>query len=348
MNVSVIVVCYNERDNIDQCLGSLVRQDYPKNQYEIILVDNGSDDGTQKIIQEYARQDSRIKLLINPTRGIAGSRNLGAMAAAHELVAFIDADCIAPANWLRALVAGFTYHHAKDSLMIAVGGSNVPPQKSSRYHEVLEIFLNTYLGSHGSVQGARFQSDRSVAHLPTVNVLYQKVALFKVGGFDVTFGNIGEDQDLSFRLRAADYRFFYLAKAEVTHKLRPDFKSWIKNMFTYGKGRMWLIRKHPWKNNPVLLLPMVLAASLPLAMFSVLSSYFLLPFSYFFLMLVASFFACRRANKLRYVLDLFGLYAGTHLSYGLGQWYGLFKNRELERFQSSKHLIIECNTESLS
>ena len=92
MNVSVIVVCYNERDNIDQCINSLIRQDYPPSLYEVILVDNGSDDGTQKIIQDYVHQHQRMRLIVNPNRGIAGSRNLGLMAAACDFVAFVDAD----------------------------------------------------------------------------------------------------------------------------------------------------------------------------------------------------------------------------------------------------------------
>ncbi len=341
MNVSVIVVCYNERDNIDQCIDSLIRQDYPPNLYEVILVDNGSEDGTQKIIQDYVRQHQHLRLIVNPNRGIAGSRNLGLMAAAHEFVAFMDADCIAPANWLSTLTTGFKYHHDRDQAIVAVGGSNVPPQRSSRFHDVLNIFLNTYLGSHGSVQGIRFRDDKSVPHLPTVNVLYHKAAVLQTGGFDVTFGNIGEDQDLSFRLQKRGYRFYYLTNATITHKLRPDLKSWMKNMFTYGKGRMWLMRKWPKKISPVLLLPMALVAMLPLTLLFWLSAWLLLPLGYFFVILLVSILACRKAGKLEYFVDLFRLYAGTHLAYGAGEWYGLFRDRETTRALTSKHLVID-------
>jgi len=341
MNVSVIVVCYNERDNIDQCINSLIRQDYPPNLYEVILVDNGSDDGTQKIIQDYVRQHQRLRLIVNPDRGIAGSRNLGLMAATHEFVAFMDADCIAPPNWLSTLTAGFAYHHDRDNSIVAVGGSNVPPQRSSRFHDVLNIFLNTYLGSHGSVQGIRFRDDMPVPHLPTVNVLYHKAAVLQVGSFDVTFGNIGEDQDLSFRLQEKGYRFYYLTKATITHKLRPDLNSWMKNMFTYGKGRMWLMRKWPKRISPVLLLPMALTAMLPLTLLFWLNAWFLLPLGYFFAILLVSILACRKAASLEYFIDLFRLYVGTHLAYGAGEWYGLFNNRETLRMLTSKHLIID-------
>ncbi len=344
MNVSVIVVCYNERDNIDQCINSLIRQDYPPSLYEVILVDNGSDDGTQKIIQDYVHQHQRMRLIVNPNRGIAGSRNLGLMAAAHDFVAFMDADCIALANWLNTLTTGFKYHHDRDQAIVAVGGSNVPPLRSSRFHDVLNIFLNTYLGSHGSVQGIRFRDDQPVPHLPTVNVLYHRPTVLQAGGFDVTFGNIGEDQDLSFRLREKGCRFYYLTKATVTHKLRPDLNSWMKNMFTYGKGRMWLMRKWPQKISPVLLLPMALVAMLPLTLLFWLSAYFLLPLSYFLVILLVSIFACRKAAKLEYFIDLFRLYVGTHLAYGAGEWFGLFNNREITRLQTSKHLIIDSKT----
>lgn len=348
LKISVVVVCYNERENIDQCISSLMKQNYSHDFYETIFVDNNSTDGTKEIISSYAEKYANIRLIINPVRGIAGSRNLGLMNAQYDYVAFIDADCYAPESWLEKLAAGFERHYTIDKKTAAVGGSNVPPEQHSRFYDVLNIFLNTYLGSHGSVQGKRFQIDKKVPHLPTVNVLYDKNVLRAVGGYDITFTNIGEDQDLSYRLAKNGYHFYYLAGAEITHKLRPDLRKWLQNMFVYGKGRMWLMRKHPDRVEWPLLLPAVFVFSLPFTLLAFIHFVFLAPLLYFVLVLVASFLECAGKRKLKYFIDLFVLYVGTHIAYGLGEWYGLIKNRELFRQKTQPQLMIMAEMESLN
>ena len=346
LDVSVIVVSYNERENIDQCLSSLIRQRYPGKNYEIICVDNGSDDGTQKIILDYGRQFSKLRLIDNPVRGIAGSRNLGIMNAAYDMVAFIDADCEAPEDWIMELVRGYEKYSPQVSRLAAVGGSNLAPSFHSEFYNVLAIFLNTYFGSHGSVQGMHFNNDRSVSHLPTVNILYSKKALLSVGGFDVTLANIGEDQDISYRLLDRGYSFYYLSRPAVLHRLRPDYTSWFRNMFVYGKGRMWLMRKFPRRIEPVLLLPALLILSMAVSLVTRRGIFFLLPLLYIIAIFIISVFECKKANKLEYFLRLFYLYVGSHCAYGLGQWYGLVRNRDFYRCRTQKHLMIAVQNEN--
>jgi len=189
--VSVIVVCYNERDNIDRCVSSLLDQEYPEDCFEIIFVDNGSTDGTQNIVRRYGDVHKRVKIVVNSIRGIAGSRNMGLRSARYDLVVFIDADCVAPAGWLETIVSGYSGIRETDESVAAVGGSNHPPAGHSRFYDILALFLNTYLGSHNSVQGRRFQENRAVPHLPTVNVLYDKERILQLDGFDESFGNSG-------------------------------------------------------------------------------------------------------------------------------------------------------------
>lgn len=340
MNISVVVVCYNEKENIEQCLFSLTRQKYPQKEFEILFVDNGSTDGTQETIRNYARRFPQIRMIVNPIRGIAGSRNVGLRESRFDHIAFIDADCIAPVDWLPNLAHGFATYAAQDDRLVAVGGANIPPKHSSLFYDVLELFLNTYLGSHGSVQGMKFLQDRPVAHLPTVNALFYKPALLGIGGFDVTLGNIGEDQDLSYRLQDQGYHFYYLANAAITHKLRTHLRAWIRNMFIYGKGRMWLMRKHPGRIEWVLLLPFFLVASLPLVFLSWCHLGFAVPWLYFPVIFLVSIYESFRAGKLELLFHLFRLYIATHVAYGLGEWYGLFKNREFDRMKNAAHLMV--------
>src|SRR5690554_7504849 len=102
--ISVIVPAHNEDKYISQCLESLSTQDYPKSLYEIIVVDNNSADKTSEIAANF-----NVKILQQSTGPVGAVRNAGASLAKGGLLAFIDADCVAPKDWLsigtRALLA---------------------------------------------------------------------------------------------------------------------------------------------------------------------------------------------------------------------------------------------------
>ncbi len=342
LDVTVCVVVYNAIQNIQQCIDALLAQDYPTAHYEILFIDNNSTDGTKQLLLYYDEHYTNVRTLINPIIGIAGSRNLGLMRAKYDYVAFTDSDCVPPQNWLSRLVAGFEKHVREDPELVAVGGSNVPPKNAGLFYDTLYVFLNTFLGSHGSVQGKRFERDRYVSHLPTVNVMYHKPTVMQVGGFDVTFGNIGEDQDLSYRLVKKGQRFVYLADAAVVHKLRPTFKAWLKNMFVYGKGRIWLMRKHTDKMEVMLFAPMLLVLSMPLSLLAGVHPILLFPLLYFPLIFLTSIFESVRARRIDLALPLFFLFVGTHFAYGCGEIVGVFKQREYLRLHESSTLVINA------
>lgn len=342
LNVTVCVVVYNAIEHIQQCLDALMAQDYPVHHYELLFIDNNSTDGTKELLNFYSRHYPHVRTIVNPIVGISGSRNLGLKRARFDYIAFTDSDCVAPRDWLSKLVCGFEKYIREEPHLAGVGGSNIPPNNSSHFYDTLNIMLNTYLGSHGSVQGRRYERDRFVPHIPTVNILYHKPTVFKVGGFDVTFGNIGEDQDLSYRLEKAGYRLVYLADVAVVHKMRPTWKSWLKNMYVYGKGRMWLMRKHTDKVEVMLLSPMILTLSMIFVLFSFLTLIFATPILYFPALFLASLIESMRCKKVHFVFHLFVLYVGTHFAYGLGEIAGFLKNRELYRLITSHALVVKA------
>ena len=88
--ISLIVPVYNVKDYLKTCLQSILEQTY-KN-LEIILVDDGSDDGSSGICDEYARMDQRIKTIHLPHSGVSAARNAGLAAATGELLGFVDSD----------------------------------------------------------------------------------------------------------------------------------------------------------------------------------------------------------------------------------------------------------------
>ncbi|HPI72903.1 MAG TPA: glycosyltransferase [bacterium] len=323
--VSVVIVCYNAGETLSGCLQSVLCQDYA-GEWEVLVVDNQSTDRTLAELERFSLTHPRLRFMINPQRGIAVSRNIGWRNARYDWVAFTDADCQASSNWLTTLMSGMQSHAVHSPNLAAVGGSNIPPSGDSLFYRSLGLMLNSYLGSHSSVQGRCYQNDQETPHLPTLNVLYRKSALQRVDGFDETFYNIGEDRDLSYRLQQAGFSLYYLADATITHAMRSTMRAWFHNMFVYGKGRMWLMRRHPQEIDPVLLLPMGLVGSILAAWWFPLPSA-----AYGISMAIYSLWIALRNRQPALSLPLCALLIGTHVCYGMGQWYGLVRNRLMKK-----------------
>ena len=89
--VSVVICTYNRRDLLQRCLLSLLEQTHPKDDYEIIVVDDGSTDGTADLLQELARSSDRaLRCFRQENQGSATARNLGIAMAGGEIIASID------------------------------------------------------------------------------------------------------------------------------------------------------------------------------------------------------------------------------------------------------------------
>ena len=87
--VSIITPCRNEEKHIGRCLDSIVAQDYPKDELEVMVVDGMSEDGTRKIVEEYAKQRQFIRLLDNPKRITPCAFNTGFQPITHHFSYFI-------------------------------------------------------------------------------------------------------------------------------------------------------------------------------------------------------------------------------------------------------------------
>lgn len=102
--VSVIIPTLNEQESIGRCLDALKRMDFPKEGFEVILVDNGSNDRTLEIAKSYAIA-LNLRTLQRPKVYVSSLRNLGAAAARGNYLAFLDADVIVPRKWMCSALA---------------------------------------------------------------------------------------------------------------------------------------------------------------------------------------------------------------------------------------------------
>ena len=235
MKVSVVIATHNRRDILERSLEYLFRQDYPKDQYEIIVVNDGSNDGTQKMVKG-KNPSSALKYLKHKERqGPSKARNLGINHAQGEVIIFVDDDVFCPPQFIREHVR----YHKKYSDIIVDGPAintdridNLFNDKKKRVLAFLDFFGATFI---------------------TCNTSCKKDNLIEAGGFDEEFGKgFGWfDRELGFRLRKMGVKRKKNRRAFVFHfkqkESLDDFVELFRKEKERGINAVIFYRKHPLK-----------------------------------------------------------------------------------------------------
>jgi glycosyltransferase involved in cell wall biosynthesis len=202
MSVSVIIPTLNEEKMIGKCLESLAESCYPSDRFEVILVDNGSTDHTLEIARSFSTR-LRVTILERPGVNISGLRNQGAAASKGEVLAFLDADCSVPANWIENAI----FHLAGEQAGIIGGDYEVP--KASRW--VARVWFEVGYAP----------KDGDVTFVPSGNMLMMSSTFRQIGGFNQAI-KTSEDCELCFRARQAGFSVRLIREIAVTHWTTPQ------------------------------------------------------------------------------------------------------------------------------
>lgn len=227
-SISVVVPVWNGERTIGDCLASILRTDYPADRREVIVVDNASTDRTAEIIDRFPVEREN-----EPRRGPSAARNHGIKASRGEIVAFIDADCIATTRWLGELAAGFA-----DEETFAVAGEIVafpPTTPAERYH---------------AMRKSKWQESALSLSRPfpiTANVAFRRETFDAIGLFDTRL-RTAQDKDFGWRFFDAGLKLVYSERALVLHRHRPTARGLFMQHVMWGHGAALLHQKHglPW------------------------------------------------------------------------------------------------------
>lgn len=227
--VSVIVCCYNAASTLDECLRSLQKLEYPR--YEVIVVDDGSLDGTHEIAAKYNVCCIRV-----PNGGLSKARNIGIEASQGEIIAFIDSDAYADRDWLYYMVSALDEHQAA-----AVGGPNLSPPEDG--------FCAQCVDQSPGNPTCVLVDNECAEHIPGCNMAFRKEAFHAVGLFDAQHRAAGDDVDLCWRLLVADKKIVYHPSAVVWHHRRPTIRGYLRQQKGYGYAEAHLQRRYPGRFN---------------------------------------------------------------------------------------------------
>lgn len=220
---SVVVPTYNRPQQLARCLAALTQLDYPRDRYQIVIVDDGSSTPLSSTVDTF-RTGPEIALVSQVNAGPAAARNAGAARAKGKFIAFTDDDCTPATDWLSKLAARL---QANPNVM--VGGRTINDLPKNLYSTASQSLID-YLYSYYSTaaQGVFFASN---------NIAMARSHFLEIGGFDVSFPlAAAEDRELCDRWQQSGYPMQYAPEVTIRHAHFLSLKSFWRQHFGYGRG----------------------------------------------------------------------------------------------------------------
>ncbi|RKY62862.1 MAG: hypothetical protein DRP95_00460 [Candidatus Latescibacterota bacterium] len=244
-DATVVIPAYNIREVLKETLKGILDQDYPKDRYEVVVVDDGSTDGTEELFRtwELVSEAERSGILryvrFHENRGRAAARNEGIRRAEGEVVIFLDGDNIP----CRKFIAKHVLTHKKRSGIVTVG--NVRLSEELLKSRFARFWNRRYVGQRKGVD----PEDLPFYFPGTGNGSVRREDLLEIGGFDEAFRDYGgEDEDLWYRLCVVRGLKNVFVRGAVTVHSDPGFRyrRSLERMRTYSRCSVpVLLRKHP-------------------------------------------------------------------------------------------------------
>lgn len=219
--VSIIIVNYNGKEFIGDCIEKLTKQTY--RDFEIVIVDNCSGDDSLPFLKYYLNKiglSGTARVIASDTNlGFAGGNLAGLRHAGGEYIALLNADAVAEPLWLQGLVEAMDVHNEAGicASRIMSYGSSVIDSAGDEFSKALQGFKR----GEGEAPGS-YNSREHVFGACACAALYRREMLDEVGFFDEDFFLIHEDTDLNLRAQLAGWKVLYVPEAVVYHKVRSS------------------------------------------------------------------------------------------------------------------------------
>lgn len=319
--VSIICPIYNEEKYIDKCIQSILHQDYPQNDMEVLFVDGMSQDRTRKIIAEYSSSYPFIKLLNNEKRIVPPAMNIGIRAAKGDIIIRLDAHAIFPENYISELIIALENLKADN-----VGGvCRTLPVKNTPVCKAIAYVLSSSFGMGNS----QFRvGTKKIVEVDTVPFGCFKRSLFnQVGYFDEDLIR-NQDDEFNGRIIKNGGRIYLLPHLVIDYFARDSIKKVWRMFYQYGLFKPLVNKKlgSPATVRQFFPLFFVLGILLGPLSFLINPIFILIYISVLiFYLFIATIFSIKNTHKIKEILYQVLAYLTVHLSYGWGYLVGIAK-----------------------
>ncbi|MBI2670957.1 glycosyltransferase family 2 protein [Candidatus Woesearchaeota archaeon] len=234
--VSVAIPAYNEEDNIEKTISSVLNLDYPKHLLELVVVNDGSTDKTEHIINNIinSNKDRNIKLITQKNSGKGSALNKALEISKGEFFVVLDADSFANSDALKKMLPSF---EDKDVAIVLPLMKIHNPRSFLQRVQWSEYLINFF---YKSLMGAL----NCVHVAPGPFSVYRKKILKEAGGFDER--NLTEDLEITLRIHKAHYKVVQLLNTEVYTNAPDTLKDFYKQRNRWYKGTMFNMFNYKW------------------------------------------------------------------------------------------------------
>ncbi len=246
---SIIVAVYNRLDEVKELLGSVEKLAFDRDDFELIFVDDGSQDGFKDFIRSYESSTGvKIDTVYQRNMGPGAARNHGMQIARGNYFIFLDSDCMVPFDWLRQIDLEV---HKRD--LDAFGGPDTHHESFSPLLKAINYSMTSFIGT-GGTRGSRKSIGKFYPR--SFNMGIRREVFEYIGGMNQL--RHGQDMDFSARIYEAGYKVGLIPTAMVYHKRRTSLWKFFKQIFNWGVARINLGKLHPSLLKPIHFLPSVL------------------------------------------------------------------------------------------
>lgn len=310
--VSVLVPVRNEERYIERCLYSIAAQEYPRERFEVIVIDGMSDDATRAVVGRFAAESTLSLLLLeNPRRKPAAALNIGLGHARGDVIVRVDGHAALAPDYVRRCV-----HALEDSAADCAGGA-LRSEGDTYAGRAIALAMSSRFG----VGDAGFRVGGEGGEVDTVAFgAYRREVFDRIGGFAEDIDR-GEDDEFNYRLRDAGGIILLVPDAHASYTVRGDFQGLARQYFGYGRAKPEVLRRHPAQARWRQLVPATFVAALGFTTLRALGGQprplRALLSLYTFAVTVATASAAR-GHGWRYLPPVGAAFACLHVSYGAG------------------------------
>jgi glycosyltransferase involved in cell wall biosynthesis len=230
-----VIPARNEGRRIHECLGAVLRQDYPADRYEVIVADGMSDDGTRAIVEGIAAADRRVRLIDNPGRIVPTGMNRAIAAATGQFIVRVDGHTIVQSDYVSRAIETLVRTGAEGA------GGAMTPIAEGAFPGAVALATSTPFGvGNSAFHYATEERDSDSVYLGA----YPKETFRRFGGYDEELVR-NQDDELNYRIRSQGGRIVLNPAIRSSYHPRSTARSLFSQYFQYGWWKVRVMTRVP-------------------------------------------------------------------------------------------------------